>query len=62
MRRRIQLVGVLAATLGIGLFGVPLAAAVVLLLPGRGDDPVAAESTLVPALRLPGRGDDARGG
>lgn len=32
MRRRIQLVGVLAATLAIGLFGVPLAVAVVLLL------------------------------
>jgi len=32
MRRRIQLVGVLAATLAIGLFGVPLAVAVVVLL------------------------------
>jgi signal transduction histidine kinase len=32
MRRRIELVGVLAATLAIGLFGVPLAAAVVVLL------------------------------
>jgi HAMP domain-containing protein len=31
MRRRIQLVGVLAATLAIGLFGVPLAVAVVIL-------------------------------
>jgi signal transduction histidine kinase len=32
MRRRIQLVGVLAATLAIGLFGVPLTVAVVVLL------------------------------
>jgi signal transduction histidine kinase len=32
MRRRIQLVGVLAATLAVGLFGVPLAVAVVVLL------------------------------
>ncbi len=32
MRRRIQLAGVLAATLASGLFGVPLAVAAVLLL------------------------------
>ncbi|HVQ92368.1 MAG TPA: HAMP domain-containing sensor histidine kinase [Mycobacteriales bacterium] len=39
MRRRIQLVGVLAAALAIGLFGVPLAVAVVVLLRSdeRGD-------------------------